>query len=506
MTLTARLLSLLLGMLLAVLVLFSVGVYKLTDHFLHLEIRDRLQQSLAVLGSAVEIDDDGVEWDPIEHDLSALQARAGNDVAWIVRDNLRVLAQSNSPWAAPLLTPQLPLTPAPQPAPSLAQPAAGAYPGTPIGQPGSPPATAPTGSPSLAAPVNPALYQSAQQSFPGNGYQFPSVDEEKSPWITVTVLTSVAPIQDTLRQLKFVLMAVSSVTWFAVLIVGYWFCRRALAPITRMASLARTINVDDLQQRLPLQGTRDELDDLGQAFNGMLDRLHESFDRQQRFTGDASHQLRTPLAAMLGQVEVALRRDRPAEEYRRVLELVQNKAVNLRQIIEMLLFLSRADAEAASPQLEPVDLQQWLPDHMQAWHAHHRAEDIHCFTPEAGPRVVRTQPALLSQLIDNLIDNACKYSNPGTPVSVGLDRIDGQVCLTVQDEGVGIPREELAHIFDPFYRSPRARQSGTGGVGLGLSIVHRLVESLGGKIAVASELGHGTRFTIWLPEIQGRGW
>src|SRR5437763_732045 len=142
----------------------------------------------------------------------------------------------------------------------------------------------------------------------------------------------------------------------AAALAGRRLCRRALRPLTGMAAAARAISADDLGRRLPPAGTGDEVDDLGRAFNELLARLQESFERQRRFTGDASHQLRTPLAAMLGQVEVALRRERPPEEYQRVLTLVHKQSAKLREIVEMLLFLSRADAEAKRPQLEALDL------------------------------------------------------------------------------------------------------------------------------------------------------
>src|SRR5207248_1878113 len=157
---------------------------------------------------------------------------------------------------------------------------------------------------------------------------------------------------------------------------GRALCRRALAPVTRMAGAARIMSAADLDQRLPAPGSRDELEDLGRAFNGLLGRLQESFERQRRFTGDASHQLRTPLTAILGQIEVVLRRDRPAEDYQRVLTLVQQQAAHLRQMVEMLLFLARADAEARLPHLETLDLARWVPAHLQSWSAHARQADF----------------------------------------------------------------------------------------------------------------------------------
>src|SRR5262249_23486546 len=157
---------------------------------------------------------------------------------------------------------------------------------------------------------------------------------------------SLEPVHATLNRLAVVLAILSTGLWLTAALVGRRLCRRGLAPLTRMAESARTIRAADLTQRLPPPATRDHLAELGLAFNDLLGRLQESFERQRRFTGDASHQLRTPLAAMLGQVEVVLRRDRPAEEYQRVLALVHKQAGQLHLMVEMLLFLARADAEA----------------------------------------------------------------------------------------------------------------------------------------------------------------
>src|SRR5262249_2439460 len=150
----------------------------------------------------------------------------------------------------------------------------------------------------------------------------------------------------------------------AALVAGRAVCRRALAPVTRMATTARAMGAVNLGERMPVAAVNDEMADLGRSFNGLLDRLQESFERQRQFTGEASHQLRTPLAALLGQTEVALRRDRPPSEYRQTLEAVQQQARHLTQITEALLFLARADAEAAAPAAQPLDLAGWLPEHL----------------------------------------------------------------------------------------------------------------------------------------------
>lgn len=282
---------------------------------------------------------------------------------------------------------------------------------------------------------------------------------------------------------------------FAVRIV----CRHALAPVRRMAVAASGIGAEELERRLPAILTNDELGQLNRAFNGLLDRLQESFERQRRFTVEASHQLRTPLAGLLGQVEVALRRERPVEEYQRVLSTVHHRGSHLSKIVESLLFLSRANAEASLAALENLCLSSWLPEQIEAWSDHKRAPDIFftCANPEPG--FVRAHPALLGELLNVLVDNACKYSPPGSPIEIELDRDGREALIQVKDHGRGIAEADLRHLFTPFFRSEDARRHGIDGTGLGLSIATRLARLFDGELSVDSRLGFGSCFTLRLP-------
>jgi signal transduction histidine kinase len=255
----------------------------------------------------------------------------------------------------------------------------------------------------------------------------------------------------------------------------------------------------DRAQRLPSPGTGDELEDLARSFNGLLDRLHEALVRQERFTGDASHQLRTPLAALRGQVDVALRRERTAAEYRGTLERLRSESDRLQRIVESLLFLSRSANDAGRPDLEAIDLASWVPAHLRAWSSHPRATDLRAEVEGDEPLVARAHSGLLGQLLDNLVENAFKYSPPGTPVVVRLRREAGGVLISVADRGAGLTADERAHLFEPFYRSPRARQQGAPGVGLGLAVVARIASAFGGAAAAAGEPGRGSTFTVRLP-------
>jgi signal transduction histidine kinase len=266
-----------------------------------------------------------------------------------------------------------------------------------------------------------------------------------------------------------------------------------------MAAAAAGMSAADLDHRLSPAGTGDELDELGGAFNGLLGRLQEAFERQRRFTGDAAHQLSTPLTVLLGQLEVALRRDRSAKEYRTAIAEAHSRAIHLRRIVELLLFLARPEADAAPPQMEAVDLSQWLPEHLAQWKAHARAGDLRLAVPPKASLQAVVAPAMLGQLVDNLLDNAFKYSPPGSVVSVGLESAGASVLVRVEDAGLGVTPEELGHIFDPFYRSPEARRLGKPGIGLGLAVARRIAVALGGTLSAESESGRGSRFTLTLP-------
>ena len=272
-----------------------------------------------------------------------------------------------------------------------------------------------------------------------------------------------------------------------------------------MAAAASEIDVNDLTVRLPSLTSKDELEELSRAFNSMLDRLQLSFEQQKRFTGDASHQLRTPLTAILGQVEVALRRERSGDEYKRTLETVRERATHLTRMVESLLFLARADAESPTPAAEMLDLTAWLPLHLATWSQHPRFKDIEGESAASQPVDVRVQPILLGELLDILLDNACKYSEPGTPIRLRAGQAGQEAWMSVEDHGCGIDVEELGNVFKPFCRSPDSRRRGIDGVGLGLSIAKRLAESFGGDLMVEGERQHGCCFRVLFPITDSHG-
>ena len=332
----------------------------------------------------------------------------------------------------------------------------------------------------------------------------PARDEHKGatpgrerPPRVLAAWASLQPVEAEIRSIATILPLLSLGLWVLAAVIGHHFGRRALAPLTLMAKSARAMPFDDC--RLPSPGTRDELDEFASSFNGLLDRLHVALERQRQFTGQASHQLRTPLAALIAAIEVARRRQRTVHEHERVLDQLHNDAIRLWRVVEALLFLARADADAGPPDRECLDLGAWAADHLHTWSGHERAPDMQFEGSDADPLWTKVHPPLLGQLLDNLLENACKYSEPGTPITVRAWCEPEAVALEVEDCGCGIPAEELRRVFEPFYRAESARRLGRAGVGLGLAVARRIAETHGGSITTNSEPGRGSRFVLRLP-------
>lgn len=314
--------------------------------------------------------------------------------------------------------------------------------------------------------------------------------------IRVVVARSAAEVEGTLQILAIMLSIFPVGMWLIAAVLGRWYCRRALHPVVEMARRARELTAADFRLRLPSGPRHDELADLSAAFNGLLDRLQQAFDQQRRFTSDAAHQLRTPLTVLLGQIDVVRRRPRTSHEYQQTLDVLRKQTEELQQIVESLLFLVQAENGASLPGVELRNSREWLADYLTRWDDHPRRGDLTVCT--AGPLQVRTSWPLLSQLLDNLVGNAFKYSNPGTPVVVTLDRTDESLLIRVRDHGIGIPVEEQSSIFEPFFRSQNVRRAGIAGTGLGLSISASIARALNGRLTYAANEEGGSQFELVL--------
>ncbi len=478
MTLTTRLSLFFLSTLALVLLGFSLTLYLIAYTYLHHQSDERLDSVMNTLVASVDVGPQKLDWEPHERHLNVGPAALGDQVMWLVHDDLNQMRDHSKQSEIDDF----------------------------VGEASRNTATHEISRSRVDWRTDHWQFSHrwilpAKRDLNKAGSPTPAMDEEGRIFdaLSITAAVPLGPLNATLNQLALALTGLSSLIWLLALFAGRFVSRRALLPVAQMAKAARLMDGTDLEQRLPSVNTSDELEDLNRAFNSLLARLHVSFERQRRFTGDASHQLRTPLAAILGQIEVALRRERPSEEYQRVLITVQKRAEHLGRIVESLLFLARADNESLLPGRQQLDVVEWLPERLRLWAEHPRQADIQLEIAIVGPIFVRVQPELLSEILNILFDNACKFSKSGSPIVIGLRRSADAVDLSVRDDGCGIDPSDLEHLFTPFFRSADARRRGIEGLGLGLSIAKRLADACGGVLSATSIIGTGSCFALELP-------
>jgi heavy metal sensor kinase len=280
---------------------------------------------------------------------------------------------------------------------------------------------------------------------------------------------------------------------------GHWLARRALRPLDRMARHAERLTADNLDERLPVENPDDELGHLARIFNVSLGKIEESFAQLRRFTADVSHELRTPLTAIRSVGEVGLG-DHPSEQgYREIIGSILEEADRLTLLVDTLLSLSRADAGEVPLHREDVDLLALARE--VAAHLGVLAEEKEQALGVEGsePVLVHADRLVLRQALVNVVDNAIKYSPPGSRVRVVVTGDAATGRLDVIDEGPGIPFAHRERIFERFYRVDKGRSREQGGAGLGLSLAHWAVTAHGGRIDVESKEGEGSTFRVSLP-------
>jgi heavy metal sensor kinase len=288
-------------------------------------------------------------------------------------------------------------------------------------------------------------------------------------------------------------------------LLGYWLSGRALAPVNRIIKSAEEIGVRNLHKRLEVPEAKDELRRLTETLNAMLERIDSAVNRITQFTADASHDLRTPLALIRTNAELALRRSRTETEYRDTLKRILESSEETTQLIEHLLTLARADAGAAQLQFEVVALQPILERACQQARVLAFAKNLSLSTECAGDGrdLVFADSSALERLFLTILDNAVKYTPAGGRIEVRAEIAGGKGVIEIEDSGMGISTEELPHIFDRFYRADQARSREIRGSGLGLAIARWIAEMHKGLIEAESKVGEGTRIRIKVPVVTG---
>lgn len=285
---------------------------------------------------------------------------------------------------------------------------------------------------------------------------------------------------------------------------GYLLARASLAPVTAMAEQAERISATMPDARLPIANPRDELGELGGVLNRLLDRLVRVLDQQRQFMADASHELRTPVAALRSAADVTLNRSHRSEtEYVEALRVVSAEGRRLSRIVEDLFLLARADAGQQPVQSDDFYLDEVLAECARAGRALATARQVTIDATIEEEAPFRGDESLVRRLVMNLVDNAIKHTPAGGLVSLALGRAGGRYRITVRDTGGGVPEHARAHIFERFFRADEARsrrpETAGDGAGLGLSIARWIAEAHGGEVMLESTGATGSTFLATLP-------
>ncbi|MFN8532666.1 MAG: ATP-binding protein [Dehalococcoidia bacterium] len=319
------------------------------------------------------------------------------------------------------------------------------------------------------------------------------------------VARSLDDLKGTMLRLRQVLFVGSGFILIVAFLTGSLIARRALMPIDRITQTARRIGVSgNLTERVRERGPQDEIGRLANTFNWMLDRLEQAYSRleqalvaQRRFVADASHELRTPLTTVLGNLDFLTRHGNLADhDLREALADANGEAQRMSRLVEDLLFLARADA-GQRLQKTTVRADEVMREVVR--HARHLAKGQEISVGSIDGATIVASPDHFRQLLLILIDNAIKYTPAGGTITLSA-KLSGdppELAITIADSGQGIPREDLPHVFDRFYRAESARVGA--GSGLGLAIARWLVDEHEGQIEVSSDVGKGSVFTIRLP-------
>jgi heavy metal sensor kinase len=313
------------------------------------------------------------------------------------------------------------------------------------------------------------------------------------------VSRSISELQAALTQTILFLAALSLLFVLAGTLLAHRLAGNILEPVRRIASTARSLSQHELHRRVEVKVPPDELGELVETFNGMLARLEASFESLRRFTADASHELRSPLALMRSELEGTLARARTPAEYEQVLRDLEAEVEHMARMVDQLLMLARADAGALQPAATNLDVADFLHETAARWRpmADQRHVRLDIEAPDSGS--VAADPDLLRRVMDNLLDNATRHTPAGTAVRLSGAPVAGGWAIEVRDEGPGVPASARAALFERFARADGARPRDGGGAGLGLALSRAIAESHGGSLRLADQNGRGATFRLFLP-------
>ncbi len=304
----------------------------------------------------------------------------------------------------------------------------------------------------------------------------------------------------TLAGLRRLLILFSPFVLVICSVMSWLFAGWALNPVLEIKNIAEQIRRGRMRGRIEAGLKGRELGELAVIFNDMLQSIQHSVEMQKRFVADVSHEIRSPLTALRGSIEVALRRRRSVEDYENVLETSLADVIRLSRITDDLLFLTRADNNILDLRRQWFELGPALSSIVERLGHKAVSAGVSLVEDYRVDLEVYGDTFLLDQAFSNLVENAIKYTPRGGKVTITTEEKEGSVMVTVSDSGIGIPEEDIPHLFERFYRVDKERSRRAGGTGLGLSITEWIIKAHKGTISVKSTPGSGSDFIVALPK------
>jgi two-component system, OmpR family, sensor kinase len=327
----------------------------------------------------------------------------------------------------------------------------------------------------------------------------PLMDRSKtSNTSLIQVATSLEDFDESMKRLLLILVVGTVFAVGATIVIGYYMAKKALKPVDKIRKAAVKISFRNLEEYIDIGPRKDELGKLADTFNAMISRLRDAFQRINQFSIDVSHELKTPLTILKGGTEVALRKDRESDEYRRLLASHLEEIDRMSRIIDDLLLLSKADTGKMQLNLEDVAVRDLVLEVFMDMQIFAEKKNVELLVGELAEAKLKGDELKLRRMLWNIVDNGIKYTQMGGRVEISSIIDDGCVKINVRDTGAGIADEDIKYIFDRFYRADRARKR-ENGTGLGLSISKWIAEAHNGTIQVESVPSSGSLFSLRLP-------
>ncbi len=329
--------------------------------------------------------------------------------------------------------------------------------------------------------------------------QLPVLSTQNRPLAYLSIASSRKQIDVVLGDLAIVLLVLYPVCAAVIFAISRNIAGRSLAPVQSVIGTAERITHENLSLRIDLPRHKDELYVLASTVNNLLDRIGSALVREQQFTSDVAHELRTPLAALKGTLEVLIRKDRKPEEYVQKISDSIREVNRLARLVDRLLMLARYDSGTVTPVPAPVDVGDLASSVLRRLEPLAEARRVR-ITVDASPApIIRADRGMMEVMVENLVSNALKYSREGGTVEIVTRPAGDSVELRIADHGTGMRQDHVARIFDRFYRAEESRNGDVPGFGLGLAIVKSLADLQGAGLSVESAIGAGTTVIVHIP-------